>query len=45
MEEGDPTIKLRAHHVDEGYFLIDAVDLDDEEIELVCGRLRAVLGC
>jgi L-seryl-tRNA(Ser) seleniumtransferase len=44
MEEGDPTIKLRAHHVDEGYFLIDAVDLNDEEIALVCARLREITG-
>ncbi len=43
VAEGDPTIVLRAHHADEGYLNIDAIELTDEELEFVCQRIREVL--
>ena len=39
LAAGDPTIVARAHHVDEGYFYLDAIEMTDEQIEFVCGRL------
>jgi len=43
MADGDPSIRLRAHHVDEGYFNVDAIEMTDEEIDLTCDRLRKFL--
>ena len=43
LEAGDPSIRLRAHHVDEGWFTVDANELTAEDIELVCDRLVQVL--
>lgn len=43
MLEGDPSIRLRAHHTDEGYFTVDAMELTDEEVELTCDRLVGIL--
>lgn len=43
LAKGNPTIVLRAHHVDEGYVNIDAIEMTDEEIELTCQRIREVL--
>ena len=40
---GDPSIRLRAHHADEGYVNVDAIEMSDEEVELTCERLREVL--
>ncbi|MDP6555436.1 MAG: aminotransferase class V-fold PLP-dependent enzyme [Pirellulaceae bacterium] len=40
LAEGNPAIFLRAHHIDEGYVNIDAIELTDDEIELVCERIR-----
>ncbi|MBI2479221.1 MAG: aminotransferase class V-fold PLP-dependent enzyme [Planctomycetia bacterium] len=40
LAAGDPTIVLRAHHLDEGYVNIDAIEMTDDEIELVCQRIR-----
>ncbi len=42
LAAGNPTIVLRAHHVDEGYVNIDAIEMTDDEIELVCLRIREV---
>lgn len=44
LAKGDPTIVVRAHHTDEGYIHIDAIEMTDEEIEFVCSRVREVLG-
>ena len=38
--DGDPTIYLRAHHADEGYVNVDAIEMTDEEIELTCSEIR-----
>lgn len=43
VANGDPTIVLRDHHVDEGYVNIDSNEMTDEEIELTCQRIREVL--
>lgn len=43
MLEGDPSIRLRAHHTDEGYFTVDAMEMTDEEVELTCDRLVGIL--
>ena len=43
LRQGDPAIHPRAHHVDEGYFTLDAIEVTDEEIDLICARLRAIL--
>ena len=43
MIEGDPSIRLRAHHTDEGYFTVDAMEMTDEEVELTCDRLVGLL--
>jgi len=43
LSEGDPTIVTRAHHATEGYINLDAIEMNDEEVELVCGRIRELL--
>jgi hypothetical protein len=43
MADDDPSIRLRAHHVDEGYFTVDAMEMSDEEVDLTCERLVALL--
>jgi L-seryl-tRNA(Ser) seleniumtransferase len=43
LAEGDPTIKTRGHHVDEGYFLIDPFNLTDAEMEFIAARIEAIL--
>ncbi len=45
LEEGDPTVVPRAHHVDEGYFYLDGIDLTDEDIDFACQKVRKILGC
>lgn len=44
LAEGDPTIVVRAHHADEGYLNIDAIEMTDEEIDFTCRRIRELLG-
>ena len=43
LAEGDPTIVTRAHHAVEGYINLDAIEMTDEEVELVCERVRELL--
>ena len=43
VANGDPTIVLRDHHVDEGYVNIDSNEMTDKEIEVTCRRIRNVL--
>ncbi|MBT4867666.1 MAG: hypothetical protein HON53_21400, partial [Planctomycetaceae bacterium] len=40
--EGDPTIVPRAHHADEGYLNLDAIEMTDEEIEITCEKVRRI---
>lgn len=44
LAAGSPTIILRAHHIEEGYVNIDAIELTDDEIELLCRRVRQFFG-
>lgn len=41
--EGDPTVVPRAHHTDEGYINLDAIEMTDEEIEFTCDKVRRIL--
>ncbi len=40
---GDPTIVARAHHTDEGYIHLDAIEMSDEEIGTACDKVRQIL--
>ncbi|HMN28615.1 MAG TPA: aminotransferase class V-fold PLP-dependent enzyme [Caldilineaceae bacterium] len=39
LARGDPSVRVRAHHVDEGYFLIDPFTLTDAEARFVGERI------
>lgn len=43
LAEGDPTVVVRAHHADEGYIHLDAIEMTDEEIEFTCDKTRRIL--
>mgnify|MGYP001171852313 CR=1 FL=1 len=43
MADGDPSIRLRGHHVDEGYVMVDAIEMSDAEVDLTCERLLSLL--
>lgn len=43
LAKGDPSVVVRAHHVSEGYVNIDAIEMTDEEVELVCHRIHELL--
>lgn len=43
MADGDPAIHLRAHHTDEGFFMVDTIEMTDDEVDLTCRRLRSIL--
>jgi L-seryl-tRNA(Ser) seleniumtransferase len=43
LRQGDPAIHPRGHHVDEGYFTLDAIEMTDAEIDLTCKRVREIL--
>ena len=43
LADGDPSIRLRAHHMDEGYLIVDAIEMTDEEVDLTCERLIELL--
>ena len=43
VADGEPSIRLRAHHVDEGYVMIDAIEMRQAEVELTCDRIEALL--
>ena len=43
LADGNPTIVVRAHHTDEGYINIDAIEMTDEEIEYTCQRIRSIV--
>ncbi len=39
---GNPSVRLRAHHTEEGYFDVDVVDLHDDELAYVIGILKDI---
>ena len=43
LGKGDPAIMMRAHHTDEGYLNLDAIELTDEEIETACREIRRLV--
>ncbi len=43
LAEGEPTIKVRGHHAEEGYFLIDPFNLSDAEADFICDRIVEVV--
>ncbi|MEO2016536.1 MAG: aminotransferase class V-fold PLP-dependent enzyme [Fuerstiella sp.] len=43
LADGDPTIVVRAHHAEEGYINLDAIEMTDDEVEYVCAAIRRVL--
>ena len=43
LAAGDPTVVARAHHVDEGYLHLDAIEMTDEEIEFTCAKVKTIL--
>ncbi len=43
LTRGDPAVVMRAHHTDEGYLNLDAIELTDDEIETACREIRRLL--
>lgn len=43
LAQGDPTVVARAHHAEEGYLHLDAIELTDEEIDYACARVRQIV--
>lgn len=43
LRAGNPTVVPRAHHLDEGYLHLDAIEMTDEEIEIACTKTRGIL--
>jgi len=43
LAEGDPAIMMRAHHADEGYLNLDAIELTDDDIHFACRKIRTLL--
>lgn len=39
LAQGDPTIKTRGHHVEEGYFLLDPFNMSDADAEFICDKI------
>lgn len=39
----NPSVRLRDHHVDEGYFDVDVVELTDYELDYVINRLKEII--
>lgn len=43
LARGNPSVRVRAHHVDEGYLLIDPFTLSDEEADFVGERIAEIV--
>ena len=43
LQEGDPVVVPRAHHAEEGWLNLDAIELTDSEIHTACERVRRIL--
>ncbi|NJD03797.1 MAG: aminotransferase class V-fold PLP-dependent enzyme [Ruminiclostridium sp.] len=44
LSGGNPSIKVRAHTADQGYFSLDPCNLLDGEIQVVCRRIWEIMG-
>ncbi|MFN8488608.1 MAG: hypothetical protein U0350_13490 [Caldilineaceae bacterium] len=42
LAQGDPSIRTRSHHVEEGYFLLDPFNLSEADIEYICDRIQEI---
>jgi L-seryl-tRNA(Ser) seleniumtransferase len=43
LAEGEPTVRVRAHHAEEGYFLIDPFNLSDADAVYICQRIIEII--
>jgi len=44
LDKGKPAIKVRNHHVDEGFFYLDVCNiLEEEEIDVICNKIIEIL--
>ncbi|MGY8656176.1 MAG: aminotransferase class V-fold PLP-dependent enzyme [Verrucomicrobiia bacterium] len=43
LKSGNPTVVPRAHHTDEGYIHLDAIEMTDEEIAFACDKVLRIL--
>lgn len=43
LKAGNPTVVPRAHHLDEGYLHLDAIEMTDADIEFACEKVRRIL--
>lgn len=43
LADGEPTVRVRAHHAEEGYFLIDPFNLSDADADFICQRIIEVV--
>ena len=43
LAEGDPTVVVRAHHSDQGYIWLDAIEMTDDEIDHTCDKVERIL--
>ncbi|MDE0818062.1 MAG: hypothetical protein OSA92_10390, partial [Pirellulaceae bacterium] len=43
LAEGNPSVVARAHHANEGFLYLDAIEMTDEELEFVCKKVRDLL--
>jgi L-seryl-tRNA(Ser) seleniumtransferase len=43
LAEGEPTVRVRAHHAEEGYFLIDPFNLSDADADFICRRIIEIM--
>ncbi|HOJ09265.1 MAG TPA: aminotransferase class V-fold PLP-dependent enzyme [Clostridiales bacterium] len=43
LAEGEPSIRVRSHHVDMGYFYLDPCNLIDGEMEIICDRIKTLM--
>jgi D-glucosaminate-6-phosphate ammonia-lyase len=44
LAEGEPTIKARAHHAEEGYFLLDPFNMSDADADFIASRIIEIVG-
>lgn len=43
LADGDPTVRVRAHHAEEGYFFIDPFNLSDADANYICQRIIEIM--
>ena len=43
LADGEPTVRVRAHHAEEGYFLIDPFNLSDSDADFICQRIIEIM--